>query len=436
MMLLSFASFADNLSPLLKNRFRLDHGIEEITLVIYRHDGSAPVVLIQPDGSKLYASRHPEESVAWFDDAAFDLITIKKPMAGPWQVVGSVDPRNRMVTMSDVSLVMDALPEELYVGERLRLTARVVNRGQTIALAPFVADLKMEIWARAVGLSSSYDLSYNGLKLGEFIDDGTGFDESPGDGVLTGTLDLNISADQYEMSLRVYNPTFERVTNHSLRLLPSPVTADLVVVEEKPVAIYFQFDGSAVELDNIALSGTIFASDGREREFTLSTQGQDNTQFSLAELTESGDYRMEAEVFGRSVTTGRDMALATNVVRFSVVNLPPTPQERVAEVVGGEAPERVPEAGLGRLMDQIDEEFNRQLFELNQKVNKPQPSVNWWLIAGINLGLLLLAAIMMFVYKWMMLQKTKAAALEAEKSKGPEVEELDEELIDLSLPED
>ena len=29
-----------------------------------------------------------DENVAWYDDVDFDLITIRKPMPGPWQVIG------------------------------------------------------------------------------------------------------------------------------------------------------------------------------------------------------------------------------------------------------------------------------------------------------------------------------------------------------------
>ncbi|MFD2098019.1 hypothetical protein ACFSJ3_18725 [Corallincola platygyrae] len=427
---------AESFSPLLNNRFRLDHGIEEITFVIYRQKGSAPVVLIQPDGSKLYASRHDEERVAWYDDDNFDLITLKQPMAGPWQVVGSVDPRNRMITMSDVRLVLDTIPDELFVGEQLKLTGRVENRGQVIDLTPFVANLKMEVWARAVGLSSSYDLSYNGLKLAEFEDNGKELDEVPGDGVLSGALDLNITADQYDVSIRVYNPTFERSLSHSLRLLPSPIRAELVEEEDKPSAVQFDFDGSAIELKDINIIGEISSSDGRSTEFTLSSQETDRALFSLSDLTISGDYTMNAQVFGRNVVTGRDMILNTNSVRFSVVNYGPTPQERVADVAGLEVEPTLSDPGLNRILNQVDDEFNRQLHELDEKLNKPAPQVNWWLIIGLNAGLILLALVGMIVYKWLVLKRTQKAALEAEKQAEPESEQLDEELIDLSLPED
>ena len=83
-----------NSIKLLQNRFRVDYNVEEITMVFFREYGSAPVVLVRPDGSKLFQGRVDEEKVEWFDADTFDMITIKNPVPGPWQAVGQVLPRN------------------------------------------------------------------------------------------------------------------------------------------------------------------------------------------------------------------------------------------------------------------------------------------------------------------------------------------------------
>jgi uncharacterized protein (TIGR03503 family) len=332
---------------------------------------------------------------------------------------------------------MDPLPKEMYVGEQLKLTAQVVNRGQRISLKPFISQLKMEIWARSIALAGGEELSYNGLKLAEFVDNGTGLDETPEDGILSGSLDLNISADQYEVSFRLYNQTFERSASHSLRLLPSPVSAELVVVDEKPHSVFFQFDGSAIDLSDIAVTGVIHASDGGERAFSFSSQGESEAKFSLADINESGDYRLEANVFGRSVTTGREMNLKTNLVRFSVVNILPTPLAQVADIAGEEIDiNNLQGSALDRLLAKVEYQFNQQLQTLDAQLNKPKPTMNWWLIAGVNLGLILLAVITLFTYKWIMLRRTQSAALAEEKKREAKRDEAEEDLIDLSLPED
>ena len=42
--------------PLLDNRFRIDHDVDKITLLFFRRQGSPAVVLVRPDGSKIYAT--------------------------------------------------------------------------------------------------------------------------------------------------------------------------------------------------------------------------------------------------------------------------------------------------------------------------------------------------------------------------------------------
>ncbi|MBO6228460.1 MAG: TIGR03503 family protein, partial [Shewanella sp.] len=67
----------------LKNRFRIDHMVDNMTLLVEREYGSAPVVIVLPDGSKWYANRHPE-TVKWVDGITGDIIYIESPMPGPW----------------------------------------------------------------------------------------------------------------------------------------------------------------------------------------------------------------------------------------------------------------------------------------------------------------------------------------------------------------
>ncbi len=57
----------------LKNRFRVDHMVSSMTLMIQREYGSAPVVIVLPDGSKWYANRHPE-TVKWVDGMTGDIM--------------------------------------------------------------------------------------------------------------------------------------------------------------------------------------------------------------------------------------------------------------------------------------------------------------------------------------------------------------------------
>ena len=107
--------------PLLNNRFRIDYKVEEINLLFFRKPGTPAVVLVQPDGSKLYAtSAIKEPNVDWFDEISYDLITIREPTPGPWQVVGSILPDSRIVVIGDIDLKVEPLPPLLLEERQLK----------------------------------------------------------------------------------------------------------------------------------------------------------------------------------------------------------------------------------------------------------------------------------------------------------------------------
>jgi uncharacterized protein (TIGR03503 family) len=117
----------------LKNRFRIDHMVDDVVLLIQRRYGSSPVVLVLPDGSKWYASRHPED-VKWMDGITGDMIHIKHPMAGPWQLLGNVVEGSTIKMVSKLGIGVDPIPQPLFQGERLKVTTRLLGDGLIIWL--------------------------------------------------------------------------------------------------------------------------------------------------------------------------------------------------------------------------------------------------------------------------------------------------------------
>ncbi|MFC7001806.1 hypothetical protein ACFQMB_10035 [Pseudobowmanella zhangzhouensis] len=102
-----------NSIPILQNRFRIDFKVEEVTMVFFREFGSAPVVLVKPDGSKLFQSRKNPEVVQWTYSSTWDVIKIRKPVPGPWQAMGQILPGSRIMILSEVALNVAPLPTVL-----------------------------------------------------------------------------------------------------------------------------------------------------------------------------------------------------------------------------------------------------------------------------------------------------------------------------------
>lgn len=420
--------------PLLDNRFRLDHGIDEVSLIIYRDSGSEASILVKPDGSKIYVTTE-DEDVAWFDDADFDLVTIRKPMPGPWQVIGKVDPRNRWVILSDVQLVLDSQPTELFARERLRTTARIVNRGNTIDLRPFLKDLKLEVWIRQVGATDKYGLEYNALKIGEFLDDGTALDEMPGDGVFTANVNLQASPDQYQLIYRAYNPTFERTTETSLRLMPMPVTAEIVEEQGQPRAIQVTIDASQLEPTGVTVTGDIQVADGRRLPFAARGDSQGRAVYRFDYLQRAGEYGVDCQV-NTVDREGHPRVFDLPALRFALVETEATPQEQLMAVGGSTLPSR-DENPLQAVLAEMQGSFERELSDLKEARRPVEPAFSPYLvIAGFITFFILIGVATFLVLKVRArkaLEKTlmEKAAAEAERKKREDREES----IDLTLPE-
>ena len=172
-----------NSIELLQNRFRVDFEVEEITMIFFRDFGSAPIVLVQPDGSKIFKSNADDSSIFWFDSSTYDMISIKNPVPGPWQAVGQISPESRVMVISDLALHTNPLPNIIFSGEILKQTAYLTNNGMPIDYTAF-----RDVVELTISLSSTNNPNFNNFgankeRIAFFEDNGKGMDEIPLDGV-------------------------------------------------------------------------------------------------------------------------------------------------------------------------------------------------------------------------------------------------------------
>ena len=129
---------------LLDNRFRVDPTIKQITFVIYRAERSRPVVLVRPDGKKYYAWRSPD-NVRWYQESSMDIISIDNPMPGPWQAIGKITPKNKIILISHLELSTDTMPTRLFQNEEIKFTARLTADGKPLVLRDFLERVKLMV---------------------------------------------------------------------------------------------------------------------------------------------------------------------------------------------------------------------------------------------------------------------------------------------------
>ncbi|AWL11853.1 hypothetical protein HMF8227_01375 [Saliniradius amylolyticus] len=312
-----------NSIELLNNRFRIDYKVDEVTMVFFREYGSAPVVLVRPDGSKIFASDEDVEmagepgadKIRWFDDVNYDLIRIKEPMPGPWQAIGAIKPNSRIMVISDLKLEVEPFPETLFKGEVLKVIATLSNDGEPIDEVGFRDVVELE-----VELVSTNDAEYDNfgagtVTLATFKDDGRGMDERPADGLFTGQFNLRINSGKWTPVYRVKSELFNREhRGEPVHLLPNPF--ELSVELDKGDGRHHLFIDAThpkIDMESVLIDGKVRYPNGDVQNFSLTETGPGPREFEIFNY-EYGMFRAKVTAFGNT-TSGRDFIM--DVPEFS-----------------------------------------------------------------------------------------------------------------------
>lgn len=235
--------------------------VDSVTLFIQRQYGSAPVVIVLPDGSKWYANRHPED-VQWVDGMTGDIVTINNPMPGPWQLLGRVVEGSEIQKVSDLSINVEAIPQPLYQGERVKLTAQLMADEQRMRMPGL--DYLVDWTAKFVSqhLPGEENFAAGTIVVGSYNDNGEKLDEAPDDGIFTGDINLNQPWGHYTLEVKATNNLFERVAKQEFELKPMPIEIDVIEPEDPLTgrwALALKIDDSQLQLQDTFLSLTWWA---------------------------------------------------------------------------------------------------------------------------------------------------------------------------------
>ena len=186
--------------PLEGNRFQIDAAVQEFTALIFRKPGSSPTELFSPDNKPMTVRSKPK-NVAWFSDSRYDLITVKNPQPGQWRVKAAIDPDNRVTVVTDLSLVMAGLPDNLIEGERVTMEAWLDENGKVITNRDFLSILD---------ITFSQDASTGERFAGKLSHSKSGKPKVPQDGVYTAKLGRTLTEGEHLFEVSVDGKTFQR----------------------------------------------------------------------------------------------------------------------------------------------------------------------------------------------------------------------------------
>ncbi|WP_076413737.1 TIGR03503 family protein [Shewanella sp. UCD-KL12] len=399
-------------ASVLKNRFRIDHMVDSVTLFIQRQYGSAPVVIVLPDGSKWYASRHPEQ-VQWVDGLSGDMVTIEKPMPGPWQLIGRVVEGSTIQKISKLGIRVEPLPQPLFQGERVKVTAHLLGDEQRLRMAGL--DYLVEWTARFISehLPGDENFASGTLIVGSYKDHGEGLDERPDDGIFTGKINLNQPWGHYTFQVKVRNNVFTRESTHKFVLSPIPIEIDVIEPEDPLTGRYKLFikvNEEVVQLADTHLDLELVGPAGLQLPITQNGLALAQTEIALPEVSDFGSYRIKG-VAASTTTSGREIILSLPEKFFNLIE-PPKPPPSAEEL-----------AAVAAKKAAIAEK-------------KAKDDAIFWIIT-VNLVLLILGTLLLLIWRKRRNLKEALAATqqrldqEKEKDIGPSLDE-----IDLTMPED
>lgn len=308
-----------NRIPVFDNRFRLDAQLEEITLLFYRKNGSPPVILVRPDGSKLKVSSFPKDKVQWFDDATFDMIRIVKPMPGPWQAIGDIMPESKIMVVSEVNLEVEPLPEILLSGETIKVTAKVYNREKVIDDPLFNAVINLDIDFYSTNNTAYDNFGAENVEIGSFRDDGYDLDEFAKDGLFTGEFVLNFSAGEWIPVYYIKMPMAEReLRQQPIIIQKNPVSLSVETTKD-PLSSHkltININDEYVDPDSLLFQGKITYPDRQTEPFAI-MEGKGISRIKEIGYTEPGVHRVTLNVFGHT-KDNREFRLVVPDFTFNV----------------------------------------------------------------------------------------------------------------------
>ncbi len=399
--------FAPSDIPLLDNRFRIDYGVKEITFIVTRKPGTPSVILVRPDGSKLYVGKVTPPDVGWLALKDQDLITIRDPMPGPWQAIGEVDPDNRVRLLSNIRLETDQLPTQLYQGERVKLKSWLLIDDAPPKAGYYLTDLGMTVRLQRFNDAKQEGDPIVDEVLGHYRDDGKGLDEVPGDGIMTAEAVLDVAAGKYRAMYSTGNQVFSRARYQDVLIYPLPVSYTLAPPsQEFGAKLSFLIDADELDPASVVIEGKATNTVGASMAFNA-VATEPRVEVDLSAIKEVGQYEVNATLFG-TTRLGREIQVTLPVKSFNI--FPVLAAEPSAASAVSATSAAVP---------------NQVKFEEKQ-------SSGWliWLLGGVGILLVLLGGVgFILLQKRRALKKAMAAQKAESESAKPEAK------LDLNLPE-
>ena len=207
------------------HNFVLEEEFSEVTFYI-NHQAEETLTLVTPRGSSLTEELHPDY-VVWHRANKFDVITVKLPDQGTWQVVGTEEQDGFVALLTDLRVYTD-WPISVYEGEENLLQARLYDANKPVVI-PEMSQL-VKVGFQIIPMDKvAYPIMQEMLN-----DEGRHGDVIAGDGIFS-VRTKEIPQGSYRLKVSAKGPTFNRSQQIPFVVHPRLVTLSIGDHDENSV---------------------------------------------------------------------------------------------------------------------------------------------------------------------------------------------------------
>ncbi len=204
--------------PMRSRSFILDDDVSEATFYITREEGTK-LTLISPKNQEMTVDKIPEW-VTWFAGKNFDVITMREPDVGEWQVQGGVSAEGFATVLTNLKLVTD-WPVIVRVDDKNVVQARLYDGEKPVALPEMSGVVQYAFQVMPTDRIAA-------AVAQDFLnDEGRDGDRVAHDGIFSKYCTIS-EVGEYKISIVARGPTFERTQQVPFRVRPRLVNLEIL----------------------------------------------------------------------------------------------------------------------------------------------------------------------------------------------------------------
>jgi hypothetical protein len=202
--------------PMKGDSFSVDRDIQELILLITKKTPETAIIISDPHAKQYSAQKHMPD-IQWFRSTVFDMITVKQPVSGAWNVKFSSGEGNKVFILTDLKLLSS-------------FNRDVVTQGSTVKIDAWLekdkALLRTKDVLEHIKLSAQIKPPDGTIVTLPLSGDGANNDTAARDGVYSGQVRVE-QVGEYSIQLIAEGETFKRAKTYICK----------VVAPDKPAAV-------------------------------------------------------------------------------------------------------------------------------------------------------------------------------------------------------